>query len=121
MMMFRSMQGFRAVLILIYLSLAFLIILTGCTEEKQVSAKCDIDIKLNISKPELMANNVTINGGVVAPVKRIQWDWGDGRIEKHRYFPAKHSYEKPGQYDIKVTAFAGKGCSEEKSVTVEIK
>jgi len=124
--MFQSTQGFKAVLILICLSITFLI-LPGCTKEQPVSAKKEqpvsakCDLNLNLSIPELKANNVTLNGGVVAPVNRIQWDWGDGSVEAHRFFPANHTYSKPGHYKITVSAFSAKGCSEGKSVFVDIK
>ena len=117
--MCRSTSGVKVFLAIICLSLICFILPAGCSKEKPVVEPCNIQLNLNV--PELDGQTVTVNGGLIAPVKQIQWNWGDGTIEKHRYFPARHSYGKPGRYDIKVTAFAVKGCSEEKSVTVEIK
>jgi len=91
----------------------------GCSKEQKASDICDVN--LNLNAPELDGRNITINGGVTAPVKRIQWNWGDGKIEKHRYFPARHTYDAPGQYEVKVTVFSIKPCSEEKSVIVTVK
>jgi len=91
----------------------------GCTKEKNTSNICDVN--LNLNAPELQERNVMINGGVTAPVKRIEWNWGDGKVDKHLYFPAHHTYGAPGQYEIKVTVFSAKGCTEEKSVAVIIK
>ncbi len=95
------------------------LLMFGCTKEPKTSEVCDLS--LNLNAPELSERNVAINGGLTAPVKRIQWDWGDGTVDKHRYFPARHTYSAPGQYAVKVTAYSIKGCSEEKSVTVTIK
>jgi len=57
----------------------------------------------------------------MAQVERIQWEWGDGQIEKHRFFPASHTYATPGKYEIKVTAFDNQNRYATRSVTVEIK
>jgi hypothetical protein len=91
----------------------------GCSKEQKASDICDVN--LNVNAPELEDRNVMINGGVTAPVKRIQWEWGDGKIEKHRYFPARHTYAAPGQYEVKVTAYSVKGCTEEKTLSVTVK
>ncbi len=80
-----------------------------------------VDFQLNLNPPEVQGKQVTVNGGVIAPVDRIQWEWGDGQIDKHHFFPATHTYAKPGRYEIKVTVFDSKNQSATKSVSVEIK
>jgi hypothetical protein len=106
--------------LMIITALAICMLLTaGCAKEQKTAEVCDLN--LNLNAPELEERNVTVNGGVMAPVKGIQWDWGDGKIDKHRYFPARHTYAGPGRYEIKTTAFSIKGCSEEKAVVVNIK
>jgi PKD repeat protein len=80
-----------------------------------------VDFQLNLNTPEVQGKKVTINGGVMAQVERIQWEWGDGQIDKHRFFPASHTYATPGKYEIKVTAFDNQNRYATRSVTVEIK
>jgi PKD repeat protein len=97
----------------------------GCAKEKEkeqgVAQKCS-PLSLNLNPVEYKSRTATINGGVAAPVKSIQWDWGDGTLEKHRFFPASHTYTAPGQYEVKVTAFGTVAdCSEQKSAKVQIK
>ena len=80
-----------------------------------------VDFQLNLNTPEIQGRQVTVNGGVVAPVERIQWEWGDGQTEKHHYFSASHTYTNPGRYEIRVTVFDGKNHSAAKSVSVDIR
>ncbi len=80
-----------------------------------------VDFQLNLNPPEIQGKQVTVNGGVTAPVERIQWEWGDGQKEDHHFFPASHTYANPGTYEIKVTLFDSQNHSAMKSVTVEIK
>ncbi|MCX5856214.1 MAG: PKD domain-containing protein [Deltaproteobacteria bacterium] len=109
----------KAFLTIICISLIYFILPAGCSKEKPAVEPCNI--QLNLNAPELDGQNVTVNGGVIAPVKQIQWNWGDGTIDKHRYFPARHTYAGPGRYEIKTTAFSIKGCSEEKTLVVNVK
>ena len=64
---------------------------------------------------------MTVNGGVVAPIERIQWEWGDGQIEQHLYFPAAHTYTSPGRYQITVKVFGSKNYTAAQSITAEVK
>ncbi len=80
-----------------------------------------VDFQLNLSTPEVQGRQVTVNGGVIAQVERIQWEWGDGQIDQHHFFPASHTYEAPGTYEIKVTVFDNRNRHATRSVTVEIK
>lgn len=114
--MFRSIRG-RILWHVFVLILIF--ILPGCTKEQTTGEKCDL--KLEVFTPEQKANTVSINGIVNAPVNRIQWDWGDGNVDKHLFFPGKHTYGNLGRYKITVTAFSANRCSEEKSISVDIK
>ena len=100
------------------LTLIMLIILlfAGCGGDSGL-----VDFQLNLNKPEVQGKKVTLNGGVMAQVERIQWEWGDGQIDKHRFFPASHTYAAPGKYEIKVTAFDNQNRYATRSVTVEIK
>jgi PKD repeat protein len=80
-----------------------------------------VDFQLTLNTPEVKGKQVTVNGGVMAQVEKIQWEWGDGQIDKHRFFPASHTYATPGKYEIKVTAFDNQNRYATRSVTVEIK
>ncbi len=88
----------------------------GCSGEGEFA-----DFQLSLNNPEIQGKQVTVNGGVVAPIERIQWEWGDGQVDTHHFFPASHSYAKPGRYEIKVTVFDNKNRSASKSVSVDIK
>ena len=91
----------------------------GCTGDRE---KYDVtDFRLNLNTPEVEGREVTVNGGVAVPIEQIQWDWGDGQIDEHHFFPASHTYNKPGHYVIKVTVFDKKNRMASKSVTVEIR
>ena len=48
-----------------------------------------VDFQLNLNKADVQGKKVTVNGGVMAQVERIQWEWGDGQIVKHRFFSCK--------------------------------
>ncbi|MCX8042896.1 MAG: PKD domain-containing protein [Desulfobacterota bacterium] len=78
------------------------------------------DFQLNLNTPQIDNMTVTVNGGVVVPVTRIQWEWGDGTIDRHSYFPATHTYTRHGRYTITVTVFDDKNFSASKSVTVDL-
>ena len=106
----------RIVLALLLISFFFV---TGCAKEPDVEKKCVLS--LNLNPPEYQSHKVIINGGVVVPVKNIQWDWGDGSQDRHQFFPASHTYLNQGQYDVKVTAYSkDKKCSEQKTIKVQI-
>ena len=91
----------------------------GCTGDRERHNVTDF--QLNLNNPEVEGLEVTVNGGVAVPIERIQWDWGDGQIDEHHFFPASHTYDKPGPYEIKVTVFDSKNRTAKKSVSVEIK
>jgi len=84
------------------------------------SGSRDADHRLNLNRPVVSGREVSVNGGVVAPVRRIQWDWGDGQRDSHRFFPAAHTYEVPGTYTITVTVFDRQGRTSKKSVTAVV-
>lgn len=92
----------------------YLIVIGGCSGKNSPP-----DFQLNLSVPQVEGLTVTVNGGVVAPVVRIQWDWGDGSIDNHLYFPATHTYARPGRYTITVTVFDEKNYSASKSISIE--
>lgn len=120
--MFHSASGRHIlwpVFVLMLCISAVICILPGCSKEQTTGQTCDL--KLELFAPELKANTVSINGVVQAPVNRIQWDWGDGNVDKHLFFPAKHTYSNPGRYKITVTAFSASKCSEEKTIFVDVK
>jgi len=91
----------------------------GCKGSKETVNSSEF--RLNLSTPEVIDREVSINGGVAAPVERIQWEWGDGQADHHLFFPASHTYAKPGRYEVKVTVFDSNNRTATKSVTVEIK
>ena len=91
---------------------------TGCTDARQTNH--DHIMRLNLNQPAVEGRKVVINGGVETPVERIQWNWGDGKVVKHHFFPASHIYNKAGQYQISVTVFDSKDRTSTKSVTVKI-
>jgi hypothetical protein len=77
--------------------------------------------QLNLNRPEISGRTVVVNGGVVAQVERIEWNWGDGHTLKHHFFPASHTYTSPGTYEIMVKAVGRKGRTCAESIKVEIK
>ena len=95
------------------------VFVSGCKSDTQENKTSEI--RLNLSVPETYDREVLVNGGVAVPVERIQWEWGDGRMDRHHFFPASHIYTKPGLYQITVTVFTRDGRSDTKSVDVEIK
>ncbi len=90
--------------------------LLGCVGEMQ-----DPSVQLHLAPPEIKGSTVSVNGGVVSPVERIQWEWGDGQADRHLFFPARHTYARPGSYEITVTAFTQNNTTASKSVSVEVK
>ncbi len=78
------------------------------------------DFQLNLNRPEIYEHEVSVNGGVVVPVDTIRWDWGDGTVSKHQFFPASHVYEQPGTYTITVTVFDRYGTTARKTVTAVV-
>lgn len=90
----------------------------GCTGDQKTEDS--IDFRLHLSKPGILEREVIVNGGVAAPVVKIQWDWGDGQTDKHHFFPHIHTYDKPGRYEIKVTVFDSKNRTATHSVAVDI-
>jgi hypothetical protein len=105
---------------LVMLCIVISVFCAGCKSDKKTATGA-IDFRLNLSNPEVQGREVNVNGGVAVPVERIQWEWGDGQIERHRFFPSEHTYAQPGKYKIIVTAFDSKGLTASQSVTVEIK
>lgn len=91
----------------------------GCTGDRETHDV--IDFRLNLNNPEVEGREVTVNGGVAVPIEQIQWEWGDGQIDEHHFFPASHTYNKPGRYEIKVIVFDSKKRTATQSVTVEIR
>ncbi len=88
----------------------------GNTPDEQAATAAE----LNVNTPEIFDLEVSVNGGITAPVTRIQWDWGDGTIDRHAYFPASHLYKKSGTYTITVTVFTAANRSLSKAVTVTV-
>ena len=109
------MSAYCMVIVCILLVLFY----AGCTGDRETHDV--IDFRLNLNNPEVEGWEVTVNGGVAVPIERIQWEWGDGQIDEHNFFPASHTYDKPGLYEIKVTVFDSKNRTAKKSVSVEIK
>jgi len=90
-------------------------VLAACADESGPP-----DFQLNLSPPQIAGAAVTVNGGVVAPVVRIQWDWGDGIVDRHLYFPATHTYATAGRYTITVTVFDADNHTAAQSVAVDV-
>jgi len=88
----------------------------GCFGEVQ-----NPNLQLNLNVPTVKEKDVSLNGSVSGPVQRLQWEWGDGHTDMHHFFPASHTYNKPGTYQITVTAFDSTNKGSSKSVSVEIK
>ncbi len=107
---------YRTVHSKLILIILFSLLFAGCGGDSGF-----VDFQLNLNTAEVQGKKVTLNGGVMAQVERIQWEWGDGQIDKHRFFPANHTYATPGKYEIKVTAFDNQNRYATRSVTVEIK
>ena len=97
--------------------LVFVFFYAGCSGEQESDVT---DFQLSLNNPEADGREVIVNGGVAVPIERIQWDWGDGQVDRHRFFRADHTYKEPGQYNITVTVFNSKGHTATKSVTAEI-
>ncbi len=93
--------------------------LSACGSNTRTNAANDF--QLNLSPPHISGRCVTINGGVVAPVECIQWNWGDGTLVDHHFFPASHTYSTPGTYTVTVTVFnrAEESASKSAKVTVQ--
>jgi len=77
---------------------------------------------LTLNTPEIngltiRVNGVTLPGTSGTTITRIQWDWGDGYSEDH-WFPASHTYSRPGTYDVAVTAHQSDGLSTTKSAKI---
>jgi len=79
---------------------------------------------LTLFEPQINGLTVTING-VATPgyegvsITRIRWDWGDGNSEDH-WFPATHTYSRPGTYTVTVTAYQSDGLSTTATKTIQI-
>lgn len=73
--------------------------------------------RLTLLSPEISGLKVNINGVVVAPVERIEWDWGDGQ-KSISWFAATHTYLHSGTYTVKVTVYDKKGRTTTKEVDV---
>jgi PKD repeat protein len=81
--------------------------------------------KLTLLDPEVRGLTVTVSGVATpgyegAKIDRLTWDWGDGSSED-RWFPASHTYSKPGTYTIKVTAYQSDGLSVTKTIQVNVR
>jgi len=109
------MKTLRAATTVSALLLLFLFC-SGCTGDSAF-----VDFQFTLNPPEVKGRQVTMNGGVGVPVERIQWEWGDGEMEKHHFFPFSHTYKNPGKYEIKVMVFDSKNQSATRTVTVDIK
>lgn len=92
------------------------VLCAGCYSQEQAA-----DFQLHLSMPEIKGKTVSVNGGVAAPVERIQWEWGDGQTDQHHFFPASHTYADPGTYQITVTVFGGDSRRASTSTHAEIK
>ena len=78
------------------------------------------EIVLVVFTPEVNGLDVLINGVVTvegAVITRIDWDWGDGS-SNDSWFPAEHTYDAPGSYDVRATAWDEIGRA--KSVNVNV-
>jgi len=75
--------------------------------------------RLTLFSPEVSGLRVTINGVVVAPVKRIEWDWGDGQ-RTASWFAANHTYLHSGAYTVKVTTYDKKGRTTTKEIPASV-
>jgi len=96
--------------------LLLLLFYSGCNGDSAF-----VDFQFSLNPPEVKGRQVTVNGGVGVPIERIQWEWGDGEMEKHHFFPFSHTYKNPGKYEIKVTVFDSKNQNATRTVTVDIK
>ncbi len=79
------------------------------TGEPLNNKQIDAFLRPDLFPAEIQGRKVTVNGVVVAPVKRIQWNWGDGVVDSHHWFPATHEYEHEGDYLIEVQTVDEKG------------
>lgn len=62
-------------------------------------------------------NGVTLPGTTGATVDRIHWDWGDGS-EEDSWFPASHTYGRPGAFRITVTSYQSDALSSTRSMPI---
>lgn len=76
--------------------------------------------RLKLLPPDVHGRTVTVNGVVVAPVKTIRWNWGDGAIDPHHWFPATHTYAQAGQYFVQVVTTDDKGRVSTQGVRVSV-
>jgi len=76
--------------------------------------------RLTLLSPAIHGRKATVNGVVVAPVERIQWNWGDGAIDRHHWFPASHEYEQPGEYVLQVVTVDKKQRTTTKAIRLRI-
>jgi len=79
----------------------------------ECSEDCEGESQITLSIPEISVNgySVDINGYVSSDdgeIIEIEWDWGDGKIDK-QWFPATHHYTEKKNYDISITALDDKG------------
>jgi len=114
-----KLDSYLSMLCMMVVCIVLALFSAGCTGDRETNDV--INFQLNLNNPEVEGREVTVNGGVAVPIERIQWDWGDGQIDKHHYFPATHTYNKPGRYQVKVTVFDTKNRTATKSVSVEIR
>ena len=67
------------------------------------------EIEMVVHEPEVNGFDVSINGVVTVEgttITSINWQWGDGSANDS-WFPAEHTYDAPGSYQVVVTAFDG--------------
>ena len=79
-------------------------------------------IRLVVFTPEVSGLDAIINGVVTSPgavITKINWDWGDGS-SNDSWFPAEHTYDAPGSYEVRVTAFDDSGRSKSVNVNVAV-
>jgi len=110
-------------LFLLLLTISALIV--SKTKAQPESASEKAPPSLTVFEPQISGLSVTINGVTLpgyanASITRIHWDWGDGSSEDH-WFPASHTYSKPGTYTITLTVYQSDGLSATKTLNVEVK
>ena len=89
-------------------SLLFVFLLTiflcSCVTTKLAPPDVAAKYKLELQKPIVNGKQVVINGVHNFGAKaKPEWNWGDGTKGDYNMFPGKHSYQKPGTYNVTLT------------------